>query len=125
MWCDALTLFATFAGLIDSCRLLEWHSMLGRALVVGGLLQQDKRAQLEAYLSCQPHHNATYSSTRMLLLLQVRIRNENDLVLAGHAVLDVSITSTSSVGDSTFVVEGKIGEGGEQAYTLLAVWCSD
>jgi hypothetical protein len=37
----------------------------------------------------------------------VRIRNENDLVVGGHAVLDVSITSTSSVGDSTFVVEGK------------------
>lgn len=61
----------------------------------------------------------------MLLLLQVRIRNENDLVIAGHTVLDVSITSTSSVGDSTFVVEGKIGEGGEEAYSTSRSHCAD
>lgn len=49
----------------------------------------------------------------MLFLLQVQIRNENDLVVGGHRVLDVSITKTSSEGAANFVVEGLIGTGGE------------
>ena len=63
--------------------------------------------------------------------MQVRVVNENGLVVGGHRVLDASITKTSSVGNSTFVVEGKIGTGGEgPAYSLLAVlvltrWCVD
>ena len=65
----------------------------------------------------------TCASTRVLFLLQVRIRNDNDLVIAGHAVIDVSITQTSSVDASTFIVEGKLGAGGEEHTHLSRSLC--